>query len=182
MKHIITAIVLISLITPVFSQKTLNWEILPSSTIKIEGKGMEGEFKNLTGSILFDPENLDQSSFMIELPTANYASGNKTKDKHAHGEDWLDAALFPSIQFESTGIKQDETGEFILLGTLNLHGITKEVTIPFKFTTSDTDKGTFEGTLSITREQFNITGPWMSFMVGDDINALITTFVKRTSE
>ena len=155
------------------------WKVLPTSSVKVEGKGMEGEFTGLEGTISFDPGNIKSASFKAQLPTNGYASGNDKKDKHAHGDDWLDAIKFPVIEFTSTQVNQDGADAFVLIGKLSLHGIQKEVKIPFKFSKMESGEGKFEGTLSITREQFDITGPWMAFMVGDEINIAITAMVKQ---
>jgi polyisoprenoid-binding protein YceI len=72
------------------------------------------------------------------------------KNTHAKSEKWFDAAKYPTIQFTSTAISKVATG-YEAKGMLTIHGVQKEVVIPFTF-----DNNVFKGSISINRLEYNI--------------------------
>ena len=87
---------------------------------------VRGAFTNFTGKISYDPAQPEEykASGTVEVTSIN--TGNKMRDDHLRGPDFFDAAKFPEIKFETTGIKKDE-GEWVVTGHFTLHGVTKEI-------------------------------------------------------
>ncbi|MBT3231832.1 MAG: YceI family protein [Calditrichaeota bacterium] len=92
----------------------------------------------VTGSITFDPENLQNNAFgkiQVDLRTLN--SGIELRDEHMRSEKYLNTQKFPfaTFVFDSpveTGILNLKPGETIsisLKGKFDLHGITKDIVI-----------------------------------------------------
>lgn len=144
-----------------------SWKISEDPIIKFSGAGAEGTFSGLAGTIKFDPQDLTNSRFEVSVDPASIATGNKTKDKHARGKSWFDVARYTRIEFVSSYIKLQENG-FVADGVLSMHGTSKEIPITFTFTESEVGSATFEGRLTVNRQDFEIKGPLLSFMVGDE--------------
>jgi polyisoprenoid-binding protein YceI len=72
----------------------------------------------------------------------------------------LDVERFPEITFASTRVEKKDDG-YVLIGDLTVHGITKEVIIPFAITGQVVHRGMtllgFEARLQINRHDFGIT-------------------------
>lgn len=73
------------------------------------------------------------------MPVKSLETGNKTKDKNIGKPEWLDAARFPDLTFVLKEVKDTkihkETPEgksfaCTLVGTMTMHGVSKEITIP----------------------------------------------------
>lgn len=152
-----------------FAVRQLNgWRISEDYVIKFSGSGVEGTFRKLSGVIQFDPEDLKRSRFDVTVDVNTISTGNKTKDRHARGKSWLDAERYPMIRFTSSYIARREEG-YVVMGTLELHGVKKEVNMPFTFSKNGYN-GIFEGTLTVDRQEFGIEGPFLGFMVGDEFD------------
>lgn len=124
----------------------------------------EGNFKGLEGTIRFTPEDLTSSSFNVWVDASTINTGNKTKDKHARGEKWLDVENHPRISFVSSSFQQTGDG-YLVEGTLSIRGVEKQLSIPFSF-----EDNVFQGTTSVQREDFGIEGPFLfGGLVGDEI-------------
>ena len=58
--------------------------------------------------------------------------------EHLHSDKWLDVAKFPEITFEAKSLANVKTEGNVttadVTGAFTLHGVTKEITIPVKFT------------------------------------------------
>ena len=76
------------------------------------------------------------------------------KNTHAKSEKWFDADKYPVISFTSSEITKSADG-YLAKGTLEMHGVKKDFTIPFTF--AKTDKGgVFMSSFEISRLDFNI--------------------------
>ena len=133
------------------------WQISNTYSIKFSCDASAGIFKTFRGTIAFDEQNLAASSFNISIDVASINTGNAMMNKHAKGEDWFDAAKYPEITFTSKKIVKTGAA-YQVSGDLELHGIKKEITIPFTFV----NKGTaaiFTGSCSVNRSDFKIGKP-----------------------
>ena len=119
-----------------------DWKIAENYTIKFNGGDPSGEFKGLKGLVKFDPNDLAGSKFDVSVDVASINTGNGMKNNHAKSAMWFDAEKFPLIKFTSSAITKTETG-YAAKGIIDMHGVQKEVLIPFVFE-GDTFKGSFE--------------------------------------
>lgn len=154
-----------------------NWSISDDYEVRFSGSGAEGTFRGLTGTIEFNPDQLERARFEVSVDAATIETGNNTKNKHARGDNWFDVEQYPEIKFRSTSVAK--TGDnFQMTGVLTLHGVEKEITFPFTFTENGSS-GLFEGSFTVNREEFGIEGPFISFMVGDDFEVSLKVPVER---
>lgn len=142
-----------------------HWNISDDYSIKFSGSGAEGTSHGLEGFILFDPENPSHGKFDVRVKASTISTGNKTKDKHAGGKSWLDVENYPSIKFTSTRVTKPDR-RYAVTGVLELHGVTKKITIPFSFSPSG-DTAVFKVTFTLNRKDFDINGPSFAFLVAD---------------
>ncbi|MBV6647438.1 MAG: YceI family protein [Cyclobacteriaceae bacterium] len=156
-----------------------SWNIMEGYEIKFSGNAANGSFSNLTGEITFYSEDLSRSKFDVEVQVATISTGNKTKDKHARGNSWFDADQYPTIRFSSEEFSAlSNTGEFSVSGTLDMHGVKKEMNIPFTFF-QEGDEALFKGGFTVNRKDFEILGPIIGFMVGDEFEVMLEVPVKQ---
>ena len=92
-----------------------------------------GGFKNFDGSIEYAGNQPSQIHFDIDL-TSVYTDTEKLT-AHLKTPDFFDVARFPKATFTSTSLTPAPAGSpggatHMLKGNLDLHGVTKEVTIP----------------------------------------------------
>ena len=167
MKRAIVGIIIVSILSSFLLSSLQNWKISDDYSIKFSGNGAEGTFSKLTGTIVFDPQQLDQSNFDVLVDASTIDTGNKTKDKHARGSSWFDVEKYPNIGFKSSSFKRTADG-YDVTGILDLHGVKKEITIPFTFSDS-----VFEGKFMVNRDEFEITGPFFGFVVGDEFDVVL---------
>ena len=88
-----------------------------------------GLFRNVQGSIVFDPANPASSSLNVELKANSVFTNNKQRDGHIKGPDFLNARQFPVLSFKSTRVKEIEKGSYQVSGELTIRGVTKPLTI-----------------------------------------------------
>ncbi|MEL6972549.1 MAG: YceI family protein [Bacteroidota bacterium] len=163
----LTGLVLVSTILFSFSSFYFSsWNISDDYNIRFSGRGADGTFSGLQGTINFDPANLANARMDVSVDVKTISTGNNTKNKHARGDSWFDAETYPKITFRSEQFRKKGQA-YEVVGDLTLHGTTKEVTIPFTFT-ENTNGGLFVGTFTVDRQEYGIEGPLLAFTVGDD--------------
>lgn len=73
------------------------------------------------------------------MPVKSLDSGNKLRDRHTAGPDWLDAAKHPDLTFVLTEVrdaklhKESAAGKSFtatLVGDMTIHGVTRQISIP----------------------------------------------------
>ncbi len=156
---------------------TTSWNISNDYTIKFSGTSAEGTFKGLEGTVIFDPENLSAANMDVEVATNTISTGNNTKDKHARGSSWFDVEKYPSIKFKSSSFSKSVSG-YEVIGNLTMHGVTKEIKIPFTFSETN-GTGLFEGEFTVSRDAYGIEGPFLAFTVGDEFKVNLRVPVER---
>jgi len=131
-----------------------NWLIGSKYNISFTTSGVSGIFKKFDGAIVFDEQNINASKFDVTIDVASINTGNGMQNKHAKSSDWFDAVKYPTIRFTSSKfVKVSEA--YQVTGNLQLHGVTKTVSIPFTFKRAG-NGGTFEGIFNINRTMFGI--------------------------
>ncbi len=126
------------------------YHLTSSYSVKFEAKNAKGSFKDLKGVIHFDPENLENSKFNMEIKVASIHTGFFLKNNHAKSANWFDADNFPTINFVSSNISNDVNG-FKVRGNLTMHGVVKEIVVPFTF-----EENIFAGSFEINRLDYKI--------------------------
>ena len=154
-----------------------SWKIAEDYNIHFEGRGANGTFSGLTGIIQFNPSNLAASKIAVSVDASSISTGNTLQDKHARGKKWFDVENYPEIKFTSKSFKKTAAG-YEVVGEFELHGVTKEHTIPFTFTKQGTG-GIFEGKTNVNRYDYGIEGPIMAATVSRDFDITIRVPVSR---
>jgi len=122
---------------------------------------VKGNFTDFSGIIMFDESDMTKSSVETTIKAASIDTDNADRDNHLRSEDFFDVEKYPEITFISNDIIRTSNG-FEMLGTLSMHGVSKEISIPFEFlgraegSSGDVRLG-FEGYTTIDRKDFGIS-------------------------
>jgi len=97
---------------------------------------VHGRFNSFEGIIDADPAHLDKSKVRFTIVTSSIDTNVKMRDDDLRSANFFDAAKYPAIVFQSTRIRKarayDATSaRYTAYGNLTMHGVTKEIAIPF---------------------------------------------------
>ncbi|HEX5044261.1 MAG TPA: YceI family protein [Candidatus Polarisedimenticolaceae bacterium] len=92
-----------------------------------------GSFRDFSGTIQLDREDMTKSSVDFTIQTASIDTGQEGRDKHLRSEDFFDAEKNPQITFKSKKIIQKSAEYYDVAGDFTMHGVTKEIILPVKF-------------------------------------------------
>jgi polyisoprenoid-binding protein YceI len=94
---------------------------------------VQGKFDEFSGTILYDGQDITKSSVSVTIKAASIDTGVGPRDADLRSANFFDATKFPEVTFQSTRIEKRGEG-YVALGTLTMHGVAKEVTLPFSVT------------------------------------------------
>ena len=86
---------------------------------------VNGRFDDVAGEIVAESNVLVSAKATIQTKSIDTAI--KKRDEHLRSPDFFDADKYPTITFESTKVEKNQ-----ITGNFTMHGVTKEITIPFK--------------------------------------------------
>jgi polyisoprenoid-binding protein YceI len=147
-----------------------------------------GSFVDFDGTITTDFGNLAASSVSFTIQATSIDTKNADRDKHLRSADFFDVEKYPTISFTSSKITKTGEGSFDVVGTLTMHGVSKEITLPVTFLGAAQDpwgntKAGFEIDTTLSRTDFGIV--WNKaletggFLLGDEVEVTISLEVAK---
>ena len=91
---------------------------------------VSGRFTEFAGNILYDDEDMAKSAVSVKIQAASVNTENKMRDDDLRSPNFFDVAKYSEITFQSSRIEKQGDG-YVCVGTLAMHGVSKEITLPF---------------------------------------------------
>ena len=122
----------------------------------------EGQFKEFTGQLSFDPQNPIGTQVDLTVYTSSLDIHNDEHNQLLRSGAFFDVERFPTMHFTSSSTDAKPDGTFSVTGDLTIRGITQRMTIPVKLKLAAEPGGPssafFESTFEIDRTEFGLTG------------------------
>ncbi len=138
------------------------------------GAAFTGEFKRYRSSIVFDPEDLDQSRVSFTVDINSVDTQNAERDAAIQSSDWFDAANHPTATFVGDRFTAVGDGRYEVSGALTMRGVTRPVVFAFTFALAAQEGreiARVEGMFPVARTAYGIgQGQWASDgVIGDRV-------------
>jgi len=144
---------------------------------------VRGAFGGVSGTVMYAEGEPERSSVSVVIDASSVNTNARTRDDHLRSPDFLDVAKYPTIAFRSTRVARSPSG-FTARGTLTLHGVSREVDVPFVQLNAPVkdawgnSRVTFQGALRLSRKEYGVLGTafWNGefdpgrFAVSDDVD------------
>lgn len=172
--NFLAAIAAVIAISAFSIKESIQWEIKDDFSIKFTSKDPTGVFTKMDGDISFDPDDIQNARFDVKVDVSSINTGRGMQNKHAVSAKWFDAEQYPTIDFTSESFAKTASG-YEVTGTLQIHGVAKEFTMPFTF-----ENDVFSSSFTINRLDFNVgTTKGMSAKVPEELAIDITVPVTK---
>lgn len=97
-----------------------------------------------------------ESAVDVAIPATSFASGNPKRDAHIHSADYLDAAQYSEIRFQSQSVKR--SGDQVTVhGELTVHGVSRPTVLTLGTVEADGSRLTARATATVDRYAFGLT-------------------------
>jgi polyisoprenoid-binding protein YceI len=149
---------------------------------------VRGLFEDYSGSVQFDADNMEMGKISLEVRTKSVNTGIPNRDNHLRADEFFGVKEYPTMTFESTGVKQQEGNRYMVEGNLTIKGKTEKLAVPFTYFGSRENplkKGQlvagFEAPFSIKRLDYGVgPGKYVEMgTIGNQVNILVTLEVVR---
>jgi polyisoprenoid-binding protein YceI len=147
-------------------------------SIKNFGINTGGALSGLKGNIVFIPDNLAESNFNVSVDVKTIDTDIENRDEHLKGENYFDTEKYPLIVIKSKKINNDQKfGSYNFIGTLTMHGVTKEISFPFKAIQQANDY-LFTGDFEINRLDYSVGQP--SAILSKTVKVSLSVLAKKS--
>ncbi|HZT05466.1 MAG TPA: YceI family protein [Chloroflexota bacterium] len=128
---------------------------------------IKGRFTKVQARLNVDDPDPCNWSVDATIDAASLFSGHQAMDDHVRSSDFLDVDTFPTIAFKTARVERTADA-YRMIGSLTLHGVTREVALEGSYGGEATDargrtKRGFSARATLRRSDFGIR----SGMVGD---------------
>jgi polyisoprenoid-binding protein YceI len=92
-----------------------------------------GTFNDVTGKVVIDRADLAKSSVNARIGVISVNTGLAKRDEHLREKpEYLEPGKFAEMTFVSTKVEPKGKDEGVVTGQFTLHGVTREIALPFK--------------------------------------------------
>ena len=94
---------------------------------------VKGKFTDFAVTLNVDEKDITKSTVNVVIKATSIDTGVENRDKHLRTADFFDVEKYPDITFQSSRIEK-KGKQFIAHGPLTVHGVTKDIALPFTLT------------------------------------------------
>lgn len=122
-----------------FQSKVIRFGVVP----------VVGRFNDVSGSITYDPENIEATNANLVIKVASYTANSTGGEDAVKSAAFMDAASYPEMTFSLVSLS-GSGDNLTAKGTLEIHGTKKEIECPVKIVGPMLDLPTRKQSIGIT--------------------------------
>ena len=146
---------------------------------------VNGKFTDFTITLTSDEKDVTKSSVSVVIKAASINTGITARDNHLRSADFFDVEKYPEITFQSQRVEK-KGKQFFAVGTFTMHGVSKEIALPFQITGVSKDPAAkkmnlgYSARMVLNRRDFGINWrhPKVPNFVGDNVEIEIDLITK----
>jgi len=144
-----------------------------------------GSFRTFDGHFAYDERRPEKNSVTVNIDTASLDTNHAERNKHLRSGDFFDVANYPKATFESTSYEKIGKKTGIIHGTLNLHGVSKDIAIEVTQIGTGPDpwggyRRGFEGHTTLHLSDYNMKKSGMLGSVAENVELFLSIEGLRT--
>ncbi len=133
------------------NHSTIGFNISIAGFTKVTGKFTEYDI-----AIDWNDSNLDSCSISAVIDVSSINTGIPDRDEHLRTADFFDVQAYPDIEFVSDKIRRVIENNFEADGKLTMHGVTKDITLPFQIVKADGNTIGFKSLTTVNRLDYGV--------------------------
>lgn len=141
-----------------------------------------GKFNEFNIDMEYVNGDITESSIKAVIQAASINTGIKDRDDHLRTADFFDVEKYPTITFESKRIIPFEN-RYLAEGTFTMHGVSKEILLPFEMVKQDGNTIGFRSETVINRIDYGVAADFqhtsMPDFLSEEIEVSIYFWTKK---
>lgn len=94
---------------------------------------VRGAFKDVHGTLEFDPEHPEHLAVEVVIDTSGCWSGEAARDNHLRSDDFLGCARYPQMRFTSSAVHLVGPADYRVTGDLTIRDVTRPVVLDVRY-------------------------------------------------
>lgn len=124
-----------------------------------------GDFRDFDLTIVTTGDDFSEADVSMVIQAGSINTANESRDEHLRSSDFFDTKKYPEIVFKSNKVYAQGENEFLLEGTLSMHGVTKPLSLTMKYNGTIKRRGT-----DVAGLYFSATFNRLDFLVGEELS------------
>jgi polyisoprenoid-binding protein YceI len=122
---------------------------------------VRGRFTDFDGEVVIG-DTPEDSSVKVTIGAASVATDDERRDGHLRSDDFFQVETYPTLAFESTGVRPTGGSAFELDGNLTIKDVTRPVTLQAEFSgwgpgMNGTPMAVFSAKTTVDRTEWDLT-------------------------
>jgi polyisoprenoid-binding protein YceI len=121
---------------------------------------IDGRVRVWRATLEIDPEHADRSSIEAVIDARGIDTGLPERDDHLRSAEFLNAAVYPEIRFQSTRVTPAGDGRYLVNGDLTIRSVRQEVSLEVeevsRLNGPDGPHAKFRAHASLDRQRFRL--------------------------
>src|SRR5437016_1055912 len=146
---------------------------------------VNGKFTDFTVTLTNDEKDITKSSVYVVIKAASINTGIPARDNDLRSAAFFEVEKYPEITFQSKRIEK-KGKQLFAVGTFTMHGVSKEIGLPFQITGVNKDAASkkmnlgYSAHIVLNRRDFGInwTHPKVPNFVGDNVEIEINLITR----
>ncbi|SMO59729.1 YceI family protein [Solitalea koreensis] len=136
---------------------------------------VDGFFKNFDAKVTSAKDDFTDAVIELSADINSINTNNEKRDKDLRSPQYFDAEKYPKLTFKSKSLNKADERNYILIGDLTMHGVTKQIQLDVIYNGSILNPGSkkmvagFKVTGKINRKDFNIANSVPGAMIGEEV-------------
>lgn len=147
------------------------------------GAEFQGTFHDWQARMVFDPDNLADSGFQVDIDVTSVDTESADRDSIIGDPEWFGVEEFPGARFETHAFESLGDDRYQAQGTLTIRAVSQEINLPFSWVVTD-DTAKMIGEVTLDRTTYNVgTGEWSSEeMVAHPVKVVVELNLQQLSQ
>lgn len=145
-----------------------------------------GKFSDFKINMDWNDEDVAASTVQAEIQATSINTGIPDRDEHLRTADFFEVDKYPVIIFKSDSIQQIDYSHFLAFGKFTMHGISKNIELPFQIIKMDGNTIGFKSRMTINRMDYGVGADFahsaMPGFLSENIQVEIDFWTKKRKE
>lgn len=142
-----------------------------------------GKFTDFEILLDWNDADVTASTISATIQTVSINTGIPDRDTHLASSDFFDTETYPTITFVSDAIKKIDESHIEVSGKFTMHGVTKDIVLPFEIVKQDGNTIGFASETTINRLDYGVGAEFKHTTIPDflakDIDIHIYFWTKK---
>lgn len=145
-----------------------------------------GKFTDYRIYLDWNADDITQSRIEAVIQASSINTGIKDRDQHLQSADFFNVENHPTITFTSDSIRRVNYAHYEAFGKFSMHGVSKDIILPFEIVKIDGNTVGIRSRTSINRQEYGVGADFshtsMPEFLADEVEVVIAFWTRKRKQ